>query len=75
MSGLNKSDPATHRIYNKEGVTHVNQVPAPRSGEERLGIANRNESGPGHPEQTRPFYQPSPVQVQLFTPVNQNDTN
>lgn len=47
MSGLNKSDPATHRIYNKEGVTHVNQVPAPRSGEERLGIANRNESGPG----------------------------
>ncbi|BBN11097.1 hypothetical protein MPTK1_5g09010 [Marchantia polymorpha subsp. ruderalis] len=58
MAGADKGDQAMQRIFNKEGVTKVDTVTRKTTPEERKGVVSKNcESGPGHAEQTKPFYQ------------------
>ncbi|KAL3697573.1 hypothetical protein R1sor_011649 [Riccia sorocarpa] len=73
MAGVDKSDQAMQRIFNKEGVTKAPTVTGKMTPEERLGLVSKNcDSGPGHPEQTRSFYKDKP---NTTTPTSTNINN
>ncbi|KAH9549164.1 hypothetical protein CY35_10G005600 [Sphagnum magellanicum] len=73
MLGPNMNDQAMQRILNKEGV-EKGTPSLQKTPREKLDKASRPcKSGPGHAEQTKPFYSKNLDQVQKFTPCSQDD--